>query len=406
MNIDYRPIIQAYIHNWSYINSKELYKWIAIKHFQDNFFNKEVPYVERLKKSLEQTANLLVAPTYYAKEMLIEASDNKPRKSEAMIMALFDETKPLKERVLAYQKDFAMVIKEMAEEGYSNWHGRKNLQTFQDVHAISVYLALRFPKQCYIYKYSIFKEFSNIIGYKIHNSNAIDRFIEFNGLCDLVKKELLSEIGFISFYDNWMKNNAFDDSNYNLLTQDFIYSAVRYLSHNASIKSEKKKPIEKTVNQIEADEFNHIDSILPRSFKGIKNVDFAKKDELFRSLGHLGEKWAIAYEQERLNKLGIDYQIRHASVLDGDGIGYDIKSVEDDGITPRFIEVKTTTGNISQPFYYSDNELAYSEKYSATYYVYRIYNFKGEKQIADIQIIHGSLKALHGRPVSYKVSVK
>lgn len=403
MNINLRPIIQAYICNWSYINSLEKYKWIAIKHFQKNFFQIEVPYVERSKKSLEKTANLLVAPTYFAKEMLIEVSESKPTISETLLTDLFYELKPLKERVLAYQRDFARTIKEMAEEGHSDWYGRNNLQTFQDVHAISVYLAMRFPKKYYIYKYSIFKEFSNIVGYKIQNGNAVDRFIEFNELCNLVKKELLSEIGFISYYDSWMKDNSFDDSNYNLLTQDFIYSAARHLNHNSY--KDKKKPIEKTVIQVEADEFSYIDSRIPQSFKGNLNVDYAKKDNLFRSLGLLGEKWAITYEQERLNKLEIDYQVRHASILDGDGIGYDIKSVEDDGITPRYIEVKTTTGNISQPFYYSDNELAFSELNSANYYVYRIYNFKGETQKADILIIHGSLKALFGRPVSYKVSI-
>ena len=405
MNINLSQIIQAYIRNWSYINGLEIYKWIAIKHFQENFFQIEVPYVERLRKSLEKTANLLIAPTYFAKGMLIEVSESKPTISETLIMDLFDELKPLKERVLAYQKNFARTIKEMAEEGHSDWYGRNNLQTFQDVHAISVYLAMCFPNKYYIYKYSIFKEFSNIVGYKIQNGNAVDRFIEFNELCVLVKKELLSEIGFISYYDSWMKDNAFDDSNYNLLTQDFIYSAVRHLSFNASNKSDKKKPIEKSVNQIDADEFPHIDSIIPNSFKGNLNVDYAKKDHLFRSLGLLGEKWAITYEQERLNKLGIDYQVRHASVLDGDGIGYDIKSVEDDGITPRYIEVKTTTGGIGQSFFYSDNELAFSEKNSVHYYIYRIYNFKSTTQKADILIIHGSLKSLCGRPVSYKVSI-
>ena len=403
MNINLRHIIQAYISHWNDINEKEVYKWFAIRHFQDSFFQNNVPFAERLKKSLEKTVNLLVAPRYFAKEVLIEVAEDKPTDAEAMINALFDESKPLKERVLAYQSDFGKLMKKMTEEGHSDWYGRINLQTFQDVHAISVYLAMRFPKKYYIYKYSIFKDFSNIVGYNIQNGNAVDRFIEFNELCNLVKKELLSEIGFISYYDSWMKDNSFDDSNYNLLTQDFIYSAARHLNHNSY--KDKKKPIEKTVIQVEADEFSYIDSRIPQSFKGNLNVDYAKKDNLFRSLGLLGEKWAITYEQERLNKLGIDYQVRHASILDGDGIGYDIKSVEDDGITPRYIEVKTTTGNISQPFYYSDNELAFSELNSGNYYVYRIYNFKGETQKADILIIHGGLKALFGRPVSYKVSI-
>ena len=370
MNINLRPIIQAYIRNWSYINSLEIYKWIAIKHFQEYFFQIEVPYVERLRKSLEKTANLLIAPTYFAKGMLIEVSESKPTISETLIMDLFDELKPLKERVLAYQRDFAKTIKEMAEEGHSDWYGRNNLQTFQDVHAISVYLA-------------------------IQNGNAVDRFIEFNELCNLVQKELLSEIGFISYYDNWMKDNAFDDSNYNLLTQDFIYSAVRHLGYNGSNKSDKKKPIEKSVNQIDADEFPHFVSILPKCFKGNLNIDYAKKDDLFRSLGLLGEKWAITYEQERLNKLGIDFPVRHASVLDGDGIGYDIKSVkaisgagDSDEI---HIEVKTSKSIYPTPATFSDsfnmtiNEWKDADMAKDKYFIYRVYITKTDDYIYVIE---------------------
>lgn len=42
---------------------------------------------------------------------------------------------------------------------------------------------------------------------------------------------------------------------------------------------------------------------------------------------------------------------------------------EDDGVTPRYIEVKTTTGGVMQPFYYSDNELQFSEQQRRNYYV-------------------------------------
>lgn len=103
--------------------------------------------------------------------------------------------------------------------------------------------------------------------------------------------------------------------------------------------------------------------------------------------------------------MGIDFEVRHSSLLDGDGIGYDILSVEDDGVTPRYIEVKTTTGGVKQPFYYSDNELQFSEQHRKNYYVYRVFIFKSANKQADILVIHGSLKDLNGKPISYKATV-
>ena len=403
-----RPFVQAYTNseNWRYINDLEDYKWYAIRHFQEHFFEEGVPFPIRLAKSLGRTENLLIAPRYYPQLVLIEVCNDKPETTEALLNGLFNESMPLRDRINTYISEFDKTIELMATEGHSDWKGRDNVQSFQDAHAVSVYLAMRYPQSYYIYKYGIFRDFSNIIGYKIENSNAIDRYIEYNSLCDEVKKELLREVAFISFYDGWLKANELTDSNYNLLTQDFIYAVVRYLDHAAYGKDDKKKPIERGHHQIEAREFTTVEPKMLGQFKGIKNIDYAKKDELYRGIGLLGEQWAITYEQERLAGLGIKHEVRHSSVLDGDGIGYDIESVEDDGVTPRYIEVKTTTGSFSQPFYYSDNELQFSEYQKEHYYVYRIFNFKNARKQADLLIIHGSLKELNGKPVNYKVSIK
>lgn len=394
--------IQAYIHNWDYINTLEVYKWIAIKHFQETFFENDKSFPERLSQSLSKTGNLLVAPRYYPSGMLNEFCREKPSHVESMINDLFDESYPLRDRIIKFKDKSDQLIIQMAEEGHGDWKGRDNVQSYQDAHSISVYLSLRYPDKYYIYKYGVFRDFSKIIGYTIENSNAIERYLEFNSLCERIKKEILKEKEFISFYDTWTKENGFIDANYNLLTQDFIYSIASHLNPEKLQKKDKKKSIVKEVQQIEVREYPEIKI----KFKGSKNVDYAKRDSLFRSLGLLGEHWVITYEKERLSQLGIQAEVRHSSVCDGDGIGYDILSVEDDGITPRYIEVKTTTGDVCQPFFFSDNELQFSEGHKENYYLYRIYNFIDSSQKANLLIIHGSLKQLNGKPISYKVSLK
>lgn len=117
--------------------------------------------------------------------------------------------------------------------------------------------------------------------------------------------------------------------------------------------------------------------------------------------------WVVNFEKERLQNLGIPPEkVRHTSYLDGDGCGFDILSVEKDGITPRFIEVKTTTGNESQPIFFSTNELNFSIEHKEHYYLYRVYNFKAANKTADLTVINDSLDALNSTPISYSATIK
>ena len=403
---DLKPYINAYISNWDYINNLEDYKWEAIKHFQ-NTFHVEGSITSRTIQGLSKHVNLLDSQTYYPLGMLIEVSKEKQDVTDKLLTNLFDETIPLKERAIAYMSGFDKLVKTMADESHSDWKGRDNLQSFQDIHAVSVYLALHYPKTHYIYKFSIFQTFASMVEYKRKETGKVDRFIEFYSLCEEVKKELLKEKEFIAEYNKWMLSHSYTDENYNLLTQDFIYAVARYFNNNTYTKSDKKKPIaSNSPKVIEASQFSHVNESFSGEFKAVKGVDYAKKDEIFRGIGLLGEEWAVTYEKERLSKLGISHSVIHTSIEEGDGKGYDIESVEDDGITPRYIEVKTTTGGVGQPFYFTSNELFYSELNKEHYYVYRIYNFKSATKQADLLMIHGSLKELNGKPVSYKVSLK
>ena len=140
-------------------------------------------------------------------------------------------------------------------------------------------------------------------------------------------------------------------------------------------------------------------------FIGKKGIDYAKRDELNRFIGKKGECWVVNYERERLRKLNITADVRHTSQQDGDGLGYDVLSVEDDGITPRYIEVKTTTGGVEQPFFFTNTELEFSRINKEHYYIYRVCNFKRESEQADVLIIKGSLEELNAAPVAFKAVV-
>lgn len=108
----------------------------------------------------------------------------------------------------------------------------------------------------------------------------------------------------------------------------------------------------------------------------------------------MGEDFAVNFEISRLTALlkkDAAQYVQHLSRLQGDGLGYDILSVNADG-TPRFIEVKTTSGSLETPFYMSENEKRFFEEYGESAFLYRIYEFDAQTHSAKVEII--SQKAL------------
>ncbi len=395
-------LIDRYIFHWSDFIDYEEYKWKAVKHFQQHFNDASKDVSLWISTLFAENSNLLIAPMYFPLGMLLDVAKARPVEMKGMLLALYDESVDVKDRIKRFVNIFEENVKELTKEGYRNWD--ETTQTYQDAHAISVYMSLKCPNKYYIYKWSIFRDFAKMIGYKRLAKKPFEKMYEFNNMCDSIKKELLSQLDFIESYKAWLNRNDYSNPYFIILTQDFIYTIVRHHNPDAFGKKEKNKPLARLVGEISSSEYVFKLKTLKHTFKPSK-INFEKKDKLSRSLGVNGELWAVNYEKERLKNLGIKFEVEYTARDIGDGVGYDIKSVEDDGVTPRFIEVKTTMGHVDTPFYYTSNEMAFSTRNSSHYYVYRIYNFSSPKNQADVLIIRGSLKKLNGEPVSFKVSV-
>jgi hypothetical protein len=220
-------------------------------------------------------------------------------------------------------------------------------------------------------------------------------------------KELKKDKELISFYRGWLKSNNYEDHNLNLLTQDFIYAVARHLNSETYKKIARNKERTGKITHIEANKLKKQEIIPQHTYTGVKGVDYIRIAKENSARGFSGEMWVQNYERDRLSAIGLDPDsVRHASILDGDGIGYDILSLEDDGITPRYIEVKTTSGSESQSIYFTDNEMRFSTNHRDHYYLYRVYNFKAANKTADLTIIKGSLDEIPAETVVYKASIK
>ena len=113
--IQLTSLIQAYIKNWDFINSEEIYKWESLKQFKESFFKTDLPIQERIRQGFSKVDNLLVSARSYPLAVLIEVAEAKPIQIETMLSNLFDESKPLRERMETYMSEFDRIIKIMKE---------------------------------------------------------------------------------------------------------------------------------------------------------------------------------------------------------------------------------------------------------------------------------------------------
>ena len=114
--------------------------------------------------------------------------------------------------------------------------------------------------------------------------------------------------------------------------------------------------------------------------------DYLLREERNRSLGQAGETFALDYERWRLIRLGVGQlaeKVRHVAVVEGDGLGYDIRSFESDG-SDRFIEVKTTSFGERTPFFVSSNEVQFARDHEQAYRLYRLFDFRRAPRMFEI----------------------
>lgn len=107
----------------------------------------------------------------------------------------------------------------------------------------------------------------------------------------------------------------------------------------------------------------------------VRKFDPVARDFRNRSLGKAGEALIVDFERRRLEMLDrkdLASKVRWVAQEDGDGAGYDIHSYDREG-NDRLIEVKTTQGARSTPFFVTRNELSLAHERPEHFRLYRLY---------------------------------
>jgi hypothetical protein len=148
-------------------------------------------------------------------------------------------------------------------------------------------------------------------------------------------------------------------------------------------------------------------SARPRALERlIRKFDPAARDQLNRTLGRAGEERIFEYERQTLVKLDrpdLARKVRWISEDEGDGAGYDIHSFDPSG-SERLIEVKTTRGGNTTPFYLTRNENDVAAERPDAFRLYRLYDFSRRPGLFTLTPPLETVLQLE--PLTYRASLK
>lgn len=360
----------------------ELYKWRAVKVFQDHWDLTADDFPDMLSKSLSGTLNLLGDGRYFARVMIEHFANFKREDVRQMFTDLFDEEVHLVERVEKFRLLSKRMVKELSEIY------KKPLNEFQDMRAVYAYLTLKYPDKYFFYKHEMFLGFANLVDYEIKPIRGrISNLANFQLMAELVREEVKKDKNLIRMHHARLDENCFLDLNCNLLTQDVMWVALSNNFNFDEIAGEDRDQLSFIYGNL-----NPLPNKIDENFS-VHKVDYFKRNQENSILGSLGELLVLKNEKKFLTENGkpkLAAKVDHVSITQGDGLGYDILSFDLKG-KPKYIEVKTTKGSEQTKFFVTKREVQRSKVDSDKFHLYRLFNFDKQQNTAKAWIVSGNL---------------
>ncbi len=219
LKLDY-SVVQNYIKQYKHTFNEhrfsvhnEIYKWVAVKRFQDHWDIDANDFATMLQNSLSQTGNLLASNQYYPRGTVEMFAKSHPEIVRRMFRNLFDESKDLVTRCIDFENDSNQLL-----QYYPDYR-----MSYQNPNSISTYLWLRYPDKYYIFKYSVMKDVAQktlgtglpagkwdrmLYGFKIQDE-----------LCSIIKED--NEL--IEISRNSLNDQCYPDPQFRILTTDLSY---------------------------------------------------------------------------------------------------------------------------------------------------------------------------------------
>lgn len=208
-------VLKTYKKSFNIWFPDEVYKWKASKTFIQNWNLSSDDMLEMITRSFSDSGNLLSSNMYFPLGMLKGFIEKEPDTVKNMFNSLYDESIDLSMRI----KSFINSSNELLNK---YWDSGKN--HYQDLHAISVYLAFKYPNKYYIYKPSVGKKICKFFDCDINSEDRVQVYINYVNVCNIVRQLIKQDQSLISRVDNEINalNYSLNDD-YAMLTMDIMH---------------------------------------------------------------------------------------------------------------------------------------------------------------------------------------
>ena len=231
-----KEYIQKYKNSFNERFQDEIYKWKAVKCFQDNCDLASNNFIEMYKSSIGQTHNLLNQGGIKRPIQMIIDYCNEGWEDE--IKNAFKKLLDPKDDIGQKINEFLSKIEKINSDR-NKANGNTNWSSYHDLNVVCTYLWLMYPNKYYIYKYSVVKKITEILNYdyipirKTDLKSNILNFKNNQNLYEDIRNTIIKDNELLALVKNSMDETCYKDNEYHLLAQDLGY----FIYQNGSISN-------------------------------------------------------------------------------------------------------------------------------------------------------------------------
>ena len=218
-----KSLIRLYKIDFGQHRKYELYKWKAIKQFQDTWGTVDgVPanaFPSKLRTALSLTDNLLDVNHEFARTRILELAEAEPVTVQAMFQDLFDEKNDVLRRILTFYDKANELIQ------LHPISGNKPYKHDQTPKAISTYLWLMYPDRHYIYNPTAFEQSARVVvdGNLRFGNDKFCKMMSAFTFYDAFREEIVKDKELLALSEDSLTDQCWPDGHQRTLVTDMTY---------------------------------------------------------------------------------------------------------------------------------------------------------------------------------------
>ena len=222
-----QEVIAAYKKYFPTHIGDEIYKWKAIKQFQDKWDIDATDFIQMFWDATALFDNLLTSLNHFPRGMVKGMYESEPETVRQMFRDLFDESKPLSGRVDRFRAEADRI-----REQY--WPEKMH---YQDFNSISTYLWARYPDKYYIYKYSEVRATTRVLksSFVVRKGADTAGLLQAFDFFNILRAEVQKDPDIRPMLNSVLTADCYPDENLNCVVVDIDFFVSRFYKESQPV---------------------------------------------------------------------------------------------------------------------------------------------------------------------------